>query len=77
MTRRSPFPPANQLPAGQAVEPDRCPKCHGSGSVVLMRRQVAPDIVDTCPGCLGSGMVNKKKVGYLSIAFRPRAYFIP
>jgi DnaJ-class molecular chaperone len=52
---RYPFPPR------KAAKAELCPKCHGLGKLVLMRRMLAADVVDVCPTCEGHGLVVKQE----------------
>lgn len=60
MARRPFIPSANQFPSPpKASEAELCPKCHGQGEIVLMRRPLSADIRDSCPNCHGFGIVHK------------------
>jgi ssDNA-binding Zn-finger/Zn-ribbon topoisomerase 1 len=60
MVRRPVLPSAHHLlERTEASEAAFCPKCHGVGEITLMRRQLAPDTVDTCPACQGYGVIYK------------------
>lgn len=50
-----PFPPR------KAAQVELCPKCHGLGKVVLMRRMLAADVEEVCPTCEGHGLVLRQE----------------
>ncbi len=41
-----------------------CPKCLGSGVVVVMRRSLGPDEVQQCGACEGTGHIHRKSGFY-------------